>query len=254
MGTDKGIHEKAFYVPSTRSKLPGGNEFLIKSEMRLEDYYVSRDENVDATAAANEYDGKITTDDFNTAIITDPNARTSHGSTVQPQSHSNQSQNQSKEITQTNNGRDAPTSSKVENNSSETVIKLKSYDPNKRTLAANSIPRQVTPLPPYPSNQHFVGLWQFYSKTYPSSPVETTLVPSAEDNIILRVDGSVAGGPSLDSQYNQKAAGGEWKMFRARWIGDDDRGPKEQTRLRIAMLIPPSKKKNCSSWRAKSRE
>jgi len=68
------------------------------------------------------------------------------------------------------------------------------------------------------------------------------------DNLILRVDGTVAGGPVLDSTTKQKAAGGTWTMFQAEYVGKNgsmdqrDLEGKLKTRLRIRLLIPPKKK------------
>jgi hypothetical protein len=102
------------------------------------------------------------------------------------------------------------------------------------------------PLPPYPSDAHFVGPWRVLS-----SPlgIDKAVFADAEskssDNFILRVDGQVMGGPILDAQYQHKAAGGEWKMFRAiRKSGASSSSiapPETQTRLRIRLLVPPEK-------------
>ncbi len=99
------------------------------------------------------------------------------------------------------------------------------------------------PLPPYPSDAHFVGAWRVVS-----SPLGTDKVDAeskSSDNFILRVDGQVMGGPILDAQYQHKAAGGEWKMFQAiRKSGASSSStstPATQTRLRIRLLVPPEK-------------
>ena len=65
--------------------------------------------------------------------------------------------------------------------------------------------------------------------------------------MILRVDGTTAGGPILDTQNQHRASGGTWKFFEAEWIGDqnDDQNGSERrntrTRLRIRLVIPPEK-------------
>lgn len=97
-------------------------------------------------------------------------------------------------------------------------------------------------LPPYPSDEHFIGIWKVVQ-----SPLGVALVDesSQSDNLVLRVDGQVMGGPILDSQYKHKAAGGSWKMFQAvRKFDDDDESDQSvitQTRLRIKLLVPPQK-------------
>ena len=47
------------------------------------------------------------------------------------------------------------------------------------------------------------------------------------DNLILRVDGSIAGGPVLEKATRQKAAGGSWSY--------------EGGLLRIRLIIPPTR-------------
>lgn len=103
-------------------------------------------------------------------------------------------------------------------------------------------------LPPYPSDEYFVGVWRLIS--LPNKEADSDLLGSinndsmnsgATDNLILRVDNGVAGGPILSG--GQKAAGGEWKMFQARWAGESDEFEDVvQTRLRISLVIPPEKK------------
>jgi hypothetical protein len=100
-------------------------------------------------------------------------------------------------------------------------------------------------LPPYPSDEYFTGIWKVVQ-----SPIG---VPSFEDassqssdNLILRVDGQVMGGPILDAEFQHKAAGGSWKMFQAvqRSGNDGADEPKiTQTRLRIKLLVPPEKER-----------
>jgi len=88
-------------------------------------------------------------------------------------------------------------------------------------------------LPDYPSREHFFGIWRVV--TPPTGFPEDTGDDTKSDNIILRVDGTIAGGPTLDQQTNQKAAGGTWKMLE--WSDDD------ATKLRIRLVIPPKKER-----------
>ena len=109
-------------------------------------------------------------------------------------------------------------------------------------------PTSDEPLPPYPSDAHFVGAWRVVS-----SPLGTDNGAFADteskssDNFILRVDGQVMGGPILDTQYQHKAAGGGWKMFQAirksvdSELSSSTSPPITQTRLRIRLLVPPEK-------------
>ncbi|KAL7522920.1 hypothetical protein ACHAWX_007685 [Stephanocyclus meneghinianus] len=107
-------------------------------------------------------------------------------------------------------------------------------------------------LPPYPSNEHFVGVWRVLSsplgvESFPDGGSSTSAPQRSSDNLVLRVDGQVMGGPILDAEYRQKAAGGSWKMFRAvrRSGNDGEEKTREskavQTRLRVRLLVPPEK-------------
>jgi len=104
------------------------------------------------------------------------------------------------------------------------------------------------PLPPYPSDPHFVGAWRVVQSPLgmePNAFMEEDTESQSSDNFILRVDGQVMGGPVLDAQNQHKAAGGEWKMFQAvrKSSTKSDAPPVTQTRLRIRLLVPPTKEK-----------
>jgi len=100
-------------------------------------------------------------------------------------------------------------------------------------------------LPPYPSDPHFTGIWRIVSSPFGSSSLEGDGLSSGSDNFIFRVDGGVAGGPILNAEYQQKAAGGSWKFFQAqlRKSNSDEvsASPITQTRLRVRLLVPPEK-------------
>lgn len=113
-------------------------------------------------------------------------------------------------------------------------------------------PTSESPLPPYPSDAHFVGAWRVVSS--PLGTTEGDILDDAEtnssDNFILRVDGQVMGGPVLDAEFQHKAAGGEWKMFQATrkslnrsesGEGSSTATPVTQTRLQLRLLVPPEK-------------
>ena len=99
-------------------------------------------------------------------------------------------------------------------------------------------------IPPYPSDEHFTGIWKVVQSPLGAN-FEDDHSPESSDNIVLRVDGQVMGGPVLDAKYQHKAAGGSWKMFQAvrRSINNDETSdaPITQTRLRIKLIIPPEK-------------
>eukprot|EP00557_Chaetoceros_sp_GSL56_P006296 CAMPEP_0176500174 /NCGR_PEP_ID=MMETSP0200_2-20121128/13372_1 /TAXON_ID=947934 /ORGANISM="Chaetoceros sp., Strain GSL56" /LENGTH=735 /DNA_ID=CAMNT_0017898747 /DNA_START=327 /DNA_END=2534 /DNA_ORIENTATION=- len=113
-------------------------------------------------------------------------------------------------------------------------------------------PRKI--LSPYPSNEHFAGIWSIVSTPTGTIANEQDYLggegdPSSNENLILRIDGSIAGGPILDAVNRHRAAGGNWKFFQAEWCGESDdnnANPSNrgiQTRLRIRLVIPPSKTK-----------
>jgi hypothetical protein len=114
-------------------------------------------------------------------------------------------------------------------------------------------PTTDVPLPPYPSDDHFVGAWRVVSSPLGGEESAFDANSKTSDNFILRVDGQVMGGPILDAQYQHKAAGGKWKMFQATRrkssvdaYDDDgvvDNSLQTQTRLRIRLLVPPEKER-----------
>jgi hypothetical protein len=87
-------------------------------------------------------------------------------------------------------------------------------------------------LGPYPGRDHFVGIWRVV-KSPTGFDVDDTSEDTSE-NIVLRVDGTTAGGPTFDIDTKQKAAGGTWKM-----LTDDDGA----VRLRVRLVIPPKKER-----------
>lgn len=116
-------------------------------------------------------------------------------------------------------------------------------------LTLQGAPQPATEaLPPYPCDAYFVGAWRVVAS--PLGSDESLALDSSSqssDNFILRVDKQVMGGPLLDSENKQKAAGGEWKMFQAvRKFSESDAPvapPVPQTRLRLSLLVPPSKER-----------
>lgn len=88
-------------------------------------------------------------------------------------------------------------------------------------------------LGPYPGNDHFVGFWRVEN-----SPTGFSVAPdsaTSSDNLVLRVDGTTMGGPILDEETKQKAAGGTWKF-----VEDKESG---EVKLRIRLVIPPTKQR-----------
>lgn len=109
-------------------------------------------------------------------------------------------------------------------------------------------------LTPYPSDEHFTGIWRLVSSPGGAMMDEEELMEAingdanSSENLILRIDGTTAGGPILDVQNRHRAAGGSWKFYQAEWCGDpdiDEEGREVdrpvQTRLQVRLVIPPSK-------------
>ena len=100
------------------------------------------------------------------------------------------------------------------------------------------VPKQPAPappreLPPFPSREHCSGFWRVMSS--PTGFAVEEGDQSRSDNLVLRVDGTTAGGPILDQETRQKASGGTWRMTTGDTI--------EDTRLRIRLVIPPKKER-----------
>ena len=123
------------------------------------------------------------------------------------------------------------------------IAKFKRLQGLKATPSFPSSKSKSVPKPPYPAREHFQGVWRFVA-----TPGNDEDSMDSRDNLILRVDGSVAGGPILESQTKQKAAGGSWKLYQAEYVGNDETDSllykdKIKTRLQIRLLIPPAKTK-----------
>lgn len=100
------------------------------------------------------------------------------------------------------------------------------------------VPKSPKPKPvkkdlgPYPSRAHFAGIWRVVNSPT-GFPTEEDSNETSE-NLILRIDGTTAGGPVLDPETRQKAAGGTWKIIEN---NDGD------VKLRVRLLIPPKKER-----------
>jgi hypothetical protein len=98
------------------------------------------------------------------------------------------------------------------------------------TLTDKPKPPPTKKLGPYPGNDHFVGIWKV--NVNPMGDEGSSITDEGSENLLLRVDGTTAAGPTLNPETNQKAAGGTWKML-----------PQENgdVLLRIRLIIPPEK-------------
>lgn len=82
---------------------------------------------------------------------------------------------------------------------------------------------------PFPSDEALRGFWKVVRSPL-SSPLEKK-EESRSDNFVLRVDGTISGGPILDPETLNKASAGTWSMVENL----------DETQLRIRLVIPPKK-------------
>jgi hypothetical protein len=109
---------------------------------------------------------------------------------------------------------------------------FKAYKEGTLTPKKERLDKKKKDLGPYPNSGHFTGIWQVVSSPTGFATEESTSERS--ENLILRIDGTTAGGPILDPETKQKAAGGTWKILE----GDDG-----EVTLRIRLVIPPQKER-----------
>lgn len=110
---------------------------------------------------------------------------------------------------------------------------FKAYKDGTLTPKAEKAKPKEKDLGPYPGPAHFTGLWKVVNSPtgFPADEISTG---ESSENLILRVDGTTAGGPILDPETRQKAAGGTWKILE---------GKDGEVQLRVRLLIPPMKQR-----------
>jgi hypothetical protein len=271
------ISETAFYIPHLKVNLPDGNKQLQEDEMKARKYELSRQDARDEEIS----EKRIFTDEADTALSkmkSEANRRiieTIYSSS--PSDESNlakpmQGKGAENSLLDNNSRCDDIKSEEqsfdlVKDDSPSTMMsrletKEKKVPPednpifkgwkDRKTMAVDTPSFQSNKMmPSFPSNEYFVGLWRLISSpimldrltgesTKPNDPS-----PSENETLILRVDGTTAGGPILDFEQNLKSAGGTWRSFQAVWNGDDVENVSlddtEQTRLRIRLVVPPKK-------------
>jgi hypothetical protein len=84
-----------------------------------------------------------------------------------------------------------------------------------------------------PKKNRYVGFWRMI-KTPTGFAVEEGDI-NRSDNLVLRVDGTTAGGPILDQETRQKAAGGTWRI--------EHNSNTKVDILVIRLIIPPKKER-----------
>ncbi len=100
-----------------------------------------------------------------------------------------------------------------------------------------NVPQQ----PPFPNRELAVGFWSMIrSPTGFARESDDPITCSTSDNLILRVDGTIAGGPILDPVQRHKAAGGSWRYMEPDDVNNDGSKIKHAS-LQIRFIIPPKK-------------
>ena len=264
----KGLDEKAFYLPEKFLPLPEGTQAMIQQETRFKDYDEKRileAEGIQAELAAGEEPVDVEVPEDDTMLqMTKKRLEALYAQDAKMLSSMPLSSDQQKDDNTKEDEKDIITEGLVD----ETVDPLTLDDwtrdriqniiasrakvqseqelakpKNKPPIAENKIfqkykdgtlapqqPEETKPapkLPPFPSRQHCVGFWKVLQSPTGFDVEETDNQRS--DNFLLRVDGTIAGGPILDQATRQKASGGTWRLE------EDD------CRLRIRLVIPPGK-------------
>lgn len=286
-----GVTEQGFYLPHLRTKLPDGNKQLQREEQRDKAYDGRRREDLERMMDFDSYNENDNISSLEKDISTlkssadrrilqsvydiSPDQASAIGNITESISNSKtedtpqsipteQVESKVREIKSINDDIIRSIAKPIVTGDWSTLSKKSNKPPpednpifknwrERVTMAAEIKPKtRKVPLSPYPSDEHFAGIWRLTST--PDSPImdENEIFeakngdPSSNENLILRIDGSIAGGPILDRLNRHRAAGGSWKFFQAEYIGgneEDESEPLIQTRLRLKLLIPPSKNK-----------
>ena len=257
-----GLNEKAFYLPEKYLTLPEGNRAMSKQETYYQDYQEQRILEAEGIQADEATGGTP-----QQPILSDDDALLQMTRDRLEQLYTQETINTSAAVKTIETGAidsdDSVTQGLVEKPVDPAVLddwtrdrlqnivssrakvqseKELSQPKNKPPIEDNEIfkkfkngtlaPKQEAPppapeLPPFPSRPHCGGFWKVLESPTGFAVEETD--SSRTDNLVLRVDGTTAGGPILDQTTRQKAAGGAWRLE-----GDD---------LRIRLIIPPGKER-----------
>jgi len=244
-----GPDEKAFYLPSNSIQLPKGNVALSKLEAEFEKYQDERMAGAKAlgereSAGISEDDvlfaktqarlGALYNNDYaELEIVPEPSvsARVDDipgtvekewGRSERPKDSSALDDWMRERIQRTAEIR--KTKPPIEDNPIFAKYKEGTLVPDKEK------PPPPKELPPFPSREHCIGFWRVVRSPTGFAVEEGDSTRS--DNLVLRVDGTTAGGPILDQETRQKASAGTWRIS-----GDTT----DTAALRIRLIIPPKK-------------
>jgi hypothetical protein len=235
-GDASGLDERAFYLPNTFVPLPEGTRAMTKQETYYEDYNEKRmleAEEMQADLASGENPSEMEVSDDDTLLqmtkkrledlYTQPSSETISESNrvigeddTMRKDPSDKSEEPSALDDWTRDRIQNIVSSIGEVRNPKQLSKPKQKPP----IAENKVfqkykdgtlaprPKKQSPapeLPPFPSRQHCVGFWKVLQSPTGFDVEETD--NSRSDNLVLRVDGTTAGGPILDQTTRQKASG-----------------------------------------------
>eukprot|EP00536_Pseudo-nitzschia_multiseries_P011609 jgi/Psemu1/206323/e_gw1.405.39.1 len=265
------VRSEQFYVPYETIALPGGTDEMIQSEKKFLDYHEERMKEKEAeTARERAKDSTRAKDDdymedwMRQKIMQAKTKSSGTGEDTPMTAESKETalSKDSVESPETDEASDTdPASTQKENDYIETwmedkiknavnnleSVKSRQYvkkepkysiedNPVFKAYRDGSLSKVKTEAPaakelgPYPGNDHFNGFWKVLVN--PMGGEDNTRSEDGSENLILRVDGTTAAGPTLNPDTRQKSAGGTWKML-----------PQENgdVLLRIRLVIPPEK-------------
>jgi hypothetical protein len=269
-GKEKSLDEKAFYLPARSIPLPEGNAALRKQEAKFEAYNEERILQAEALQRKGTNSANDARDDDPLLSKTRNKLYSLYESSSVPGTETEDSpvlpeQN----LVDASKGSDSESfmapkpqrgnTDELDNwtkdrirNAIESRAKFRSEidlakPKEKPPIQENSVfskykegtlaptqdqPETTRELPPYPSREHCMGFWRVVSSPTGFEVEEGN--DSRSDNIILRVDGTTAGGPILDQETRQKTSGGTWRL-----MGES----KEDAGLLVRLVIPPKKER-----------
>ena len=253
--------EKAFYFPSQSIELPMGGEELTKKEIKFRDYQNQR------TLEAEQYfKTSGGPKDESTAYIQDDIVSTMTRNRLESLFEASTEMSEGiEQIVEQVDRSSGPPKGQTEPNEIEDwtrtrireLISSREKVKSKETLSrkiekppleenevfakyknGTLVPKTERTstkkkLPPFPSREYCCGFWRVLSS--PTGFMVNEVDSSFSENLILRVDGTTAGGPVLDEERKQKASGGTWRFFEGSTLQDAS--------MLIRLVIPPKKER-----------
>jgi hypothetical protein len=119
-----------------------------------------------------------------------------------------------------------------------TLVAPNSSNNNNGTESFNGA--ETSAVTVFPSAEHCIGFWRWLQSptgfAVEASDTGSRSSSTVSDNLILRVDGTIAGGPILDAEFRHKPSGGQWDV-------SNDNDDHAVSLLRISLYIPPAKQR-----------